>query len=501
MLMSLRLCFSPLLDGRPKATRHLAHSTSSFFSHEQAASTRRRTLFHKLRDPPALSLTINQRRDWPLVDLQSSPEARRGSALVMNSLELVRHAELLERRCCRWRPPESSSSSSSSGAVVSLDKGNAILSRSSTSLQVKDRLPGEWDAVALRFMELAAEMDADLVSRLLRSLARANFGDSALLGSLVRALPIENQDLMPAMLARLASAVLVLREKIGPEEFLAVASRLEKRVTEHSSAAWGLSSTQMLAFLAALPSLGDCSASVPFGANWRPAHSVLLSAIASEAGRMGAVQLGIAAYACSRVSRNASLPAHSSQSYQSSEQQQPTELSDAAMALLRYCIARVDRFLPRGLLNTFIALERLVGAAEVLPLAVLVAERLQHCDAGALAGFSIGDRYRSSLCLLRASNFASQAKDPSGNEAARLDLALPAALSTLLQEPSLWKSLAEPAKAALLARLEAAAGRSSGQEEEWRALRRCTTRASNDSSAFDTRCHDNNGQLRRQQQQ
>ncbi|CAE7945011.1 unnamed protein product [Symbiodinium necroappetens] len=312
-----------------------------------------RTMFHELRVPPPVALTINQRKDWPLTDLERSPFAQSGSVSGLNSLELTRHAErLLQRRA------------------------HAEGRRSGR------RGAGEWAGVASRFAELCSQMDIDLCIRLLRCFARAKYTDGDTLQSLVRNLSTVGKT--PSNLTCLSSALLSLREALGEEEVKAVFRRFEDRALEHSKEAWGLSSPLMLANLVGASSFAKVES------DWSSARSLLVGAVAQHAGRMGPMHLEISAYACARLQRSCKDPAGLQQ------------ILGAATVLLDRGTNRATRFLPRGLLNFFVAMERLLGPSKVSDLALSVARRLQRCVPEDLEGCTGGDRYRSALCLLRA---------------------------------------------------------------------------------------------------
>merc|ERR1711990_1002838 len=81
------------------------------------------------------------------------------------------------------------------------------------------------------------------------------------------------------------------------------------------------------------------------------------------------------------------------------------DLRSVTEALLWNGTARADRFLLRGLLNFFVAMERLAGAASVRDLALVIIERVERSYAlegdPVFAGCTVGDRYRTALCLIR----------------------------------------------------------------------------------------------------
>eukprot|EP00439_Symbiodinium_sp_Y106_P023427 s5774_g2.t2 len=314
-----------------------------------------RTMFHELRVPPPVALTINQRKDWPLTDLERSPFVQSGSVSGLNSLELTRHAERLLQR--RARAP-------------------------AEGRRPDRRGEGEWAGIASRFVELCSQMDVDLCIRLLRCLARAKYKDGDTLQSLVRNLSTVGKT--PSNLTCLSSALLALREALGKEEVQAVFRRFEDRALEHSKEAWGLSSPLMLANLVGASSFAEGEP------GWSSARSLLVAAVAQHAGRMGPMHLEISAYSCARLQRSCKDPAGLQQ------------ILEAATVLLDRGTSRATRFLPRGLLNFFVALERLLGPSKVSDLALSVARRLQRCVPEDLEGCSGGDRYRSALCLLRA---------------------------------------------------------------------------------------------------
>ncbi|CAE7782242.1 unnamed protein product [Symbiodinium sp. CCMP2456] len=225
-------------------------------------------------------------------------------------------------------------------------------------------------------------MDIDLCIRLLRCFARAKYKDGDTLQSLVRNLSTVGKT--PSNLTCMSSALLALREALGEEEVKAVFRRFEDRALEHSKEAWGLSSPLMLANLVGASSFAKVES------DWSSARSLLVGAVAQHAGRMGPMHLEISAYACARLQRSCKDPAGLQQ------------ILEAATVLLDRGTNRATRFLPRGLLNFFVAMERLLGPSKVSDLALSVARRLQRCVPEDLEGCTGGDRYRSALCLLRA---------------------------------------------------------------------------------------------------
>eukprot|EP00434_Breviolum_minutum_P039228 symbB.v1.2.034827.t1/scaffold4561.1/size37971/6 len=276
----------------------------------------RRTLFHELRDPHPVALSINQRTDWPLTDLKRIPTVH--SVAAMNSLELTQHAE---RLCARAR--------------------------------------GDWDAILIRFQLLVSEMDADLSARLLRCLARSKF-DTTALPSVVQALPIEGKP--PSNLTCWSSALLDLRERLGDEELQKVFQRLEHAALKSSKEIWGLSAPMMLISIVRY-------GSVALSLKWSPTCNL-----------MGPMHLEIAAYSCARLHRSSGKDPEASK-----------ELVQTATVLLENGTRRVSRFLPRGLLNFYVALERILGQ-QVAQLSMTVCANAS-CKVVFLAG--------AALCLLR----------------------------------------------------------------------------------------------------
>ena len=301
-----------------------------------------RTLFHELRDPPPVSLTINQRADWPLTDLK---HIALHSVSTMDSLQLTRHAERLCRRA-RGQSPE-----------------------------------GNWEAILIRFSELVSEMDADLSIRLLRCLARANI--QAALEPVVRGLPISTSK-SPSNLSCWSSALLDLKDPLGKEELQRLFQILQETIPKFTEEAWGLSAPMMLVSLVRASDLGS-------EISWSPSCCLLVGAIARHASRMGPRHLEISAFSCARLSK-----------IYRKEAEAAEKLTEVASMLLQHGTRRASSFVPRGLLNFFIALERLLGPLEVVDLAGLLVERLQHCQPGDLDTCSPGDHYRAVLCLLRA---------------------------------------------------------------------------------------------------
>jgi len=222
-------------------------------------------------------------------------------------------------------------------------------------------------------------MDADLSARLLRCLARSKF-DTTALPSVVQALPIEGKP--PSNLTCWSSALLDLRDRLGDEELQKVFQRLEHAALKSSKEIWGLSAPMMLISIVRY-------GSVALSLKWSPTCNLLVQAIACYAWRMGPMHLEIAAYSCARLHRSSGKDPEASK-----------ELVQTATVLLENGTRRVSRFLPRGLLNFYVALERILGQ-QVAQLSMQVARRMQHCVPGDLEGCSVGDRYRAALCLLR----------------------------------------------------------------------------------------------------
>lgn len=248
-----------------------------------------------------------------------------------------------------------------------------------------------WGGVAARFCELAPRMDFDLVARLLDCFVRVRFSDSAALSAVVQALDFEAQT--PKALARWATPLASLREELGAEATAAAFARAAVRAGQFDEVCWGLSAPLMLV---AFVKCGDVV--------WSPAHRVLIRSIAASSSRMGPMQLEVSAYACARVAR--ALANDSSTFRERGETSSEGDLASAAEALLRNGMARADRLLLRGLLNFFVAMERLAGAVAVRDIAAVVARRIEaSCTADrgrAMSGCTAGDRYRAALCLLRS---------------------------------------------------------------------------------------------------
>lgn len=325
------------------ARRGLADTAAA----ERVLRPARRPLFHELRDPPPVALTINQRADWPLTDLKRIPAH---SVSAMNSLELTHHAE---RLCAR------------------------SMGRSPT---------GDWDAILGRFSQLVAEMDTDLSIRLLRCLPRASFSAAAL-REIVPQLPRKAKS--PSNLSCLSSALLDLRSPLGDDLLSRLFEELEADVLNFSPCTWGLSAPMMLVSLVRRTTV---SGGVGLAEIRSESSSRLVEAIGQHAAKMGPRHLEISAYCCARLCRG-QLPPFPARG---------TELAQASRALLEHGTRRVERFVPRSLLDFFIAMERLAGPVRVAELAVAVAQRLQRCTAEELETCSPGDKYRSALCLLRA---------------------------------------------------------------------------------------------------
>ncbi|CAL1134760.1 unnamed protein product [Cladocopium goreaui] len=330
---------------KQRQSARLMDSKLRFWSSGAKMDRVQRTLFHELRDPHPVALTINQRADWPLTDLKQVPIVH--SVVAMNSLELTQHAE---RLCAR----------------PSVARGQPS---------------GDWDAILARFALLASDMDADLSIRLLRCLGRAQFDDAAL-PQLVRDLPIEGKP--PSNLTCWSSALLELHDRLGDEELQKVFQRIEHAALQFSEETWGLSAPMMLVSLVRASSTSSKLL-------WGPSCNLFVGAIARHAARMGPMHLEISAFSCSRVFR------FSAKNPQASE-----KIAEAAKVLLEHGTRRVSRFVPRGMLNFYVALERILGPLQVAGLALQVARRLQQCVPGDLEGCSAGDRYRATLCLLRA---------------------------------------------------------------------------------------------------
>ncbi|CAJ1343376.1 unnamed protein product, partial [Effrenium voratum] len=148
---------------------------------------------------------------------------------------------------------------------------------------------------------------------------------------------------------------------------------------------------------------------------WSAACDRLVGAVPLHAQRMGPMHLEISAYSCSRLFRRGKGPAQE-------------KVCCAAKVLLHHGTNRAERFVPRSLLNFFVALERILGPVEVQPLASAVARSLDRCDT--LQSCSLGDRYRAALCLLRAGKEHLQA-------------------ARVLIDPSTWQQLSPHARRAL----------------------------------------------------
>eukprot|EP00811_Abedinium_folium_P034381 NODE_7266_length_1594_cov_9.381050.p1 GENE.NODE_7266_length_1594_cov_9.381050~~NODE_7266_length_1594_cov_9.381050.p1 ORF type:complete len:471 (+),score=103.94 NODE_7266_length_1594_cov_9.381050:186-1415(+) len=375
-----------------------------------------RTLFHELRKPRPIPLTINQRRDWPLTDLETAPLAQSSTPLAMNSEELARYAAECARR--RVRYVDRGADAQSTALVVGPAAADLVPFGASAAAALG------WEAIAARFAELGPEMHPELASRLLRRLARAGFAEATALRAIARGLPFER--FPPRELAQCATALVALRGKLG-DEALGTFERLARCTVALGTKAWGAGAAPMLA---ALVRFGD-------GALARgEAGIALVGAISRAVPRMGVVQLEISAYACARA-------AHGAPRAEGLD----AALAKSADALLKYGAVRINRFPPRGLLNFFVAAERLGGAEAVRPLAVLVEARL--CTLS-LVGCSAVDRYRAALCLLRA-----------GCAVART-------LVLLLGDPGTVEALGEPARRSMARRLRAAAQRR--PDPEWTAL-------------------------------
>eukprot|EP00747_Dinoflagellata_sp_TGD_P221755 gnl/TRDRNA2_/TRDRNA2_93539_c0_seq4.p1 gnl/TRDRNA2_/TRDRNA2_93539_c0~~gnl/TRDRNA2_/TRDRNA2_93539_c0_seq4.p1 ORF type:complete len:163 (+),score=3.02 gnl/TRDRNA2_/TRDRNA2_93539_c0_seq4:64-489(+) len=83
---------------------HLAYCVGEVAALLHGGCGRPRTLFQELRRPLPIPLTINRRRDWPLLDLERTPRAQADPA-AMDSVMLARYAsECLERQLGRIIP-------------------------------------------------------------------------------------------------------------------------------------------------------------------------------------------------------------------------------------------------------------------------------------------------------------------------------------------------------------------------------------------------------------
>eukprot|EP00929_Paragymnodinium_shiwhaense_P076127 TRINITY_DN39069_c0_g1_i1.p2 TRINITY_DN39069_c0_g1~~TRINITY_DN39069_c0_g1_i1.p2 ORF type:complete len:184 (+),score=27.72 TRINITY_DN39069_c0_g1_i1:60-611(+) len=129
------------------------------------SSTSHRSLFHELRRPSPISLTINERSDWPLTDLEVLLAVKVGGAAAMDSASLVRFAEQCERRRIRCSAgiappllhtaagsPQEAACAQDRGGLLSVDQDDSQL------LVVGERTEGDgtWDAIAGRFIELGS---------------------------------------------------------------------------------------------------------------------------------------------------------------------------------------------------------------------------------------------------------------------------------------------------------------------------------------------------------
>lgn len=204
---------------------------------------RKRTLFHELRRPPPVPLTINRRHDWPLVDLESSSQAwRRPDG--MDSLSLTRHAEAqikraprLSKRSLRISASTSDAAGSDTTARGKSDNGDLADVGGGSMVATAQLVPQEdtdepWSAIAARFAELCPTMDSDLVSRLLKCLSRVRYADGPMLQTIVRGLSIEEQP--PPVLAQWAGSLASLRGALG-NEASQVFERIAQRTGEHSA--------------------------------------------------------------------------------------------------------------------------------------------------------------------------------------------------------------------------------------------------------------------------
>merc|ERR1711957_1069545 len=111
-----------------------------------------------------------------------------------------------------------------------------------------------------------------------------------------------------------------------------------------------------------------CALAAGSACKWNPGYAVLVWAIASSAERMTVEHLQMSAYACARWSR-------------SSAAKDNVDMDAAGASLLRHGCARIERFQLRGLLNFFVACERLCGRRKVCDLAELVKCKLLSSQA------------------------------------------------------------------------------------------------------------------------
>lgn len=226
----------------------------------------------------------------------------------------------------------------------------------------------------------------------------------------VRSLSVEEQN--ASTLATWATALSRLVDLLGDEASLVLA-RIAVRAAELGDSAVGLSAPPLLVVAA------ESADHV-----WRPAYGTLARAVGITADRMGPMQLEMSAYGLARLLRGTleGIP----------------DIEVAIEALLRHGCSKVDRFMPRGLMNFFVAMERLSGPVVVRQLAQSVSQKLQGYRAEDLVGCTAGERYRACLCLVRC-----------GTEAAK-------ALARLFPDAASAAALAPHARQLLLGRLRAA---------------------------------------------
>eukprot|EP00747_Dinoflagellata_sp_TGD_P221753 gnl/TRDRNA2_/TRDRNA2_93539_c0_seq2.p1 gnl/TRDRNA2_/TRDRNA2_93539_c0~~gnl/TRDRNA2_/TRDRNA2_93539_c0_seq2.p1 ORF type:complete len:423 (+),score=59.21 gnl/TRDRNA2_/TRDRNA2_93539_c0_seq2:64-1269(+) len=387
---------------------HLAYCVGEVAALLHGGCGRPRTLFQELRRPLPIPLTINRRRDWPLLDLERTPRAQADPA-AMDSVMLARYAsECLERHM--RSPARRSQPSKDHVSIASSSRNDPAATPALT-------------AIALRFAELCPQMEPELAVRLLRCLARARCSDEPSLQVIAQGLALE--EYRPSALAQIATAFVAVREFLGPEE-QPLFRRIAARVPEHDETAWGVSAPTMIAAL--VESATDVSLSV---------YDVLVRATVAASPIMSPLELEVSAYACARMARcypGGDVPG----------------LAHAREALLRHGSARIGRFQPRGLLNFFVAMERLAGPEATRSLANLVRLKLLARGEGYCVSCSPGDRYRAALCLLRC-----QAGDP-------------AVLAILIGDPTVLSALGGHARAAIRGRLQSASKKT--PTADWLAL-------------------------------
>jgi len=230
-----------------------------------------------------------------------------------------------------------------------------------------------------------------------------------------RKLPFEHYE--ARVLAQCATALVTLHPTFG-KEALDVLKCITDRVVALDVSGWGGTSVAMLTALVRAES----------AAVHGPAGVALIQAITASVPQMGVVQLEMSAFSCARV-------AHLQMKQ---DKHLKASLDSAAEILLRYGTLKAERFLPRGLLNYFVAMERLSGRRAVRPLAAIVEERLLNMGASRLLGCSPFDRYRAALCLFR-----SGAEGPS--------------VFTILLDAAVLNSISSYARESMAVRVQAAA--------------------------------------------